>query len=363
MKKVMLFAVAAVALAACNSEETVSVNEGDAISFRTVVNGQTRAMDISTASLDKFNVTAINQNSGAAYFSNITFTKDAEGTFKSDKKYYWPATDALSFFAFAPAEQNNQVVPEDYKTFVVTPATDYLTQVDLIYASTTDKTKASNGASGVQLNFRHTGSKIAVKVKNSEAPAAGQTAEDPNYLDIDVWGWKIGYVSASGQFTGKDANTDGEGWLDFGDWSDLSAPAYGVQYESLFDVTKSTKEAIELPGQMNLIPQQLSAATDYDQTENPNGAFIAVKLVIKSNGTIIASEANGEPLWAIWPISTKWEPGKKYTYIIDVADGGYYEKKKEDDPELDPILDKFIKFVTVTVDDWAPNTDILVPEQ
>ena len=52
-----------------------------------------------------------------------------------------------------------------------------------------------------------------------------------------------------------------------------------------------------------------------------------------------------------------WEPGKKYTYTVDLAGGGYFEENQDEttvDADLDPILDgAVIKFVSVTVDDWV----------
>ena len=362
-KKIIFCAVTALMLAACSSEEAAEVNLGDAISFRPLVNGQTRAIDVNTANLEEFNVTAINATTGNAYFKGVTFAKQNDDTFQSGKRYYWPSVDALDFFAYAPLQSSQVVYPSnsDYKTFIVTPSTTLAEQVDLVYANTNGKTKAAN-ASGVALNFRHTGSKIAVKVKNTSAD-----------LTVHVYGWKIGYVSASGTFTYADANTDGQdlAFLNPAQWSNLSAPNVGVQYVSnlpLNDDVNPLTAAIDLPGTMILVPQQLTAATGYTSTTAANGAYIAVKMTIKQNNTLIASDSNGNPIWGIWPISTKWEPGKKYTYIIDVADGGYYEN--DEDPvvptpnpnPLDPILDKFIKFVDVTVDDWTSNTDINVPE-
>lgn len=353
-------AVAAAALASCSSEETTQVNMGDAISFRSLVNGQTRALDINATNLEEFNVTAINKTTGDPYFDGVTFTKQGDGTYQSGKKYYWPTVDALNFFAYAPL-QSSQVQYTDYKTFTVTPSTTVDEQVDLVYANTNDKTKAAN-ASGVALNFRHTGSKIAVKVRNTS-----------DNLSVHVYGWKVGYLSPSGTFTYSDANTDGKdaAFLSAGQWSNLAAASLGIQYVSNFIMNNDVIPGdanIDLPGNMILVPQQLTAATQYDAARHINGAFIAVKMIIKQNGVVIASEADGSPIWGIWPINTRWEPGKKYTYIIDVADGGYYEE--DPDPvvptptpnPLDPILDKFIKFVDVTVDDWTSNTDIYVPQ-
>ena len=101
----------------------------------------------------------------------------------------------------------------------------------------------------------------------------------------------------------------------------------------------------------------------YQIGDKVNGSFIGVKLNIKtvaSNGNdyIVAAMADGSTVWAIWPIDTTWEPGKKYTYTVDLAGGGYYEDNEDnddpDDPTLDPLLkDAVIKFVSVTVDEWV----------
>lgn len=114
---------------------------------------------------------------------------------------------------------------------------------------------------------------------------------------------------------------------------------------------------------MILVPQALTAATDYASTEKYaklNGTFIAVKLYIlnAANDALIAGGGEtGSPttIWAIWPIGGySWEPGKKYTYTIDLAGGGYYEQNNDGDDDLDPLLEGAeIKFVSVTVDEWT----------
>ena len=83
-----------------------------------------------------------------------------------------------------------------------------------------------------------------------------------------------------------------------------------------------------------------------------------VKLKIRNNdsaGTIIADDGADGAFWAIWPIGGyNWEPGKKYTYTIDLAGGGYYETNQDADADLDPILEGAeIKFVSVSVDGWT----------
>ena len=120
---------------------------------------------------------------------------------------------------------------------------------------------------------------------------------------------------------------------------------------------------------MILIPQTLSAATAYASTTagaKPNGSYIALKMVIKNNTTAgeTVADATANDKWAMWPIGGyNWEPGKKYTYTIDLAGGGYYETNKDSDTDLDAILEGAeIKFVSVSVDGWTDRAyDVPAP--
>jgi hypothetical protein len=238
---------------------------------------------------------------------------------------------------------------------------------------------ASYGADGVPLNFRHTASKIAVKVKN--------TSET---LKFSVDGWKVGYLASTGTFTLSETTTEGTGTLLFSDWTNNTTKAAATQYSSTFDVVdinaktaNAEASATPLAGEMILVPQRITAATAYANSGTPaaedplNGSFIAVKLKIMNNdasSTVIADDGTAAhgTIWAIWPIGDaggaeaasqfNWEPGKKYTYTIDLAGGGYYPTNQDDNADLDPILDGAeIKFVSVTVDDWT-GVDKAVPE-
>lgn len=369
MKKnnLLILAVAALGFAACSSDETTAVNEklaeSNAISFRANVNGHMRASsvaEVTTDNLTSFTVNAMVASTTTPYFSNAVYTGTSGGTYTCTTPYYWPASESLDFYAYAPAG-NAQVTYTDYKTFTVTPAagTDPTGQVDLVYAATKGKNKASNSA-GVALNFRHTGAKIVCKVQNTSST-----------LKFGVEGWKVGYLSPSGKFIFADTNTDGQNTgsgttLTFTQWSDWTAASVATEYASTFtkkDIAASAS-ATALDGEMILVPQALTAATDYASTEanaKLNGTFIAVKLYIlnAANDALIAgggTTASPTTIWAIWPIGGyNWEPGKKYTYTIDLAGGGYYEQNNNDgDDDLDPLLEGAeIKFVSVTVDEWT----------
>ena len=368
MKKRLFFLpMVAIMMAACSSNETIEVNEnkGDLISFRPIVKGVTRAADADLSSdATSFNVEAFNTGTTTSpYFSNVTFT-NTSSTFTSATKYYWP-TNNLDFYAYSPIS-SGQFVKTDYKTFIITPSNTVSEQVDFIYANTNNKGKGSSGEV-TTLNFRHAGAKIVVKVKNSA----------PN-LKFEISGWKLGYLDNSATFTYGDANTDTQdgAQLAFSDWSGNSDQSANNTYSTTFTANpiaaaQSTAYFLEKNGtpsttttdesiNMILIPQTLTAATAYASAATdakPNGSYIALKMVIKNNTTAgeTVADATTDGKWAMWPIGGyNWEPGKKYTYTIDLAGGGYYETNQDTDADLDPILEGAeIKFATVTVDGWA----------
>ena len=367
MKKRLFFLpMVAIMMAACSSNETIEVNEnkGDLISFRPIVKGVTRAADANLSSDGKtFNVEAFNTGTiTSPYFSNVTFTNSG-GTFTSATKYYWPTTN-LDFYAYSPIS-SGQFVKTDFKTFTITPSTTVSDQVDFIYANTNNKGKGTSGEV-TTLNFRHAGAKIVVKVKNSA----------PN-LKFEISGWKLGYLDNTATFTYGDANTDTQAGaqLAFSDWSENTTQSAANTYSTTFTAnpiaasqstayflgntgipSASTDESLN----MILIPQTLTAATAYASAATdakPNGSYIALKMVIKNNTTAgeTVADATTDGKWAMWPIGGyNWEPGKKYTYTIDLAGGGYYETNQDTDADLDPILEGAeIKFASVTVDGWT----------
>ena len=392
MKKnnLLILAVAALGFAACANDETTAVNEklaeSNAISFRTFVGGQMRAADVTTENLNAaggtFYVTARHtvDATTTTYFDNVPFVYNAStSTFNSDKKYYWPAAGTLDFFAYTPAEKADELARTNYKTFTVTPSTTVANQLDLVFANTDGKTKVGSSA-GVPINFRHAQSKIVVKVKNSET----------SNLKFEITGMKIVNVDGSATFTYNDettptgdGNTDGTGALLVGDWTNNNDTRTAVYTTTFSANTVSAKQdaSLFLNGSgtigtedehlnMILIPQTTpDATTEYSEaTVNAqySGSYIALKMVIKDNvNDIVIADAttnvDTKNKWAMWPVKFTWQPGKKYTYTIDLAGGGYWELNDDADIALDPVLDGAeIKFVTVTVDAWDPQGESVV---
>ncbi len=371
-KNYWIFAAAAVAFAACSNDDTISENIGfddaSAISFRAFTNNMTRAAEASFGTAgDKFSATAFAQGTTTtAFFNKVAFTGAGTETitFSSETKYYWPSGNNLDFYAWQPYD----LVPtDDYKTFSITPSTTAASQIDFVYAATKDwglVTSAVSGhqvdkstVKGVTLNFRHAESKIIIQLKNSNSNV---TVTANNVTLKNVFG--------AGTFVFADDDTDGNnsaflsgGWTTSGTATavysqDISAAVYG-------------STATTAGTDMKLIPQSWTAGTAYTQTITPGtpaigDAFtapcITVGLKIQNSGDnayIIGGASKFET--AMFPIPTGgWQPGKQYTYVVDLAGGGYSPTSTDADDDLDPLLEGAeIKFVTVTVDDWSAQTD------
>lgn len=380
MKKYLfLIAAAALGFASCSNDDVVAENTGlndaNAISFRSFVQGATRAADVDANAGANglktlgFKVRATLTSGGTQYFPETLFEwNNTSGTYNSTQKYYWPQTEALDFFAWT-ASGNDVTHTENTYAFNVTPNATAASQSDLVVANTVNKTKAgtydpndvyntssgsktsSYGTNGVPLNFRHAGAKVTITLNNTNTDG----------LDFVIRDASICNVKNSGVFTFNPAtaNTDGKNatTLDIAQWN-ISAATNTSYTQAITTLTTLSQDWI-------LVPQTLTYETTYNDAD-ANDAFtgpcIKVSLKIKNHGSEIyivgaASGENDGYVTAMWPLSAPasgWVPGKKYTYTVDLAGGGYFEKNTTGDMGLDPILaGAEIKFVTVTVDDWS----------
>lgn len=364
--------MAAIGFVACSSDETVAVNQNDpdAISFRPLVSGITRATDITATTLQSSGFTVFataGSTFDTKYFNETAFTYSA-GAYISATKYYWPSTGTLDFYAYAYNGADGQVThTAQTKAFTVTPNSTAANQTDLVFANTNGKSKDGTydtskkyGADGVPLNFRHAESKITVQLKNTSTT-----------LKVTVKDVAIGYLNTTGTYTysGSTTNADTDHaseYLKFADWTAKSGTGSYTQTATTTSYTSATATAA-LPESFILIPQALTTATAYSGTtarngDTPgspfNGAFITVQLKIQNaatNAYIVGADGDNY-VTALWPLPAgTWNPGYHYTYTVDLAGGGYYPDNRDTNTDLDPILGGAeIKFVTVTVDGWDP---------
>ena len=382
MKKKLLFvAVTVLALASCSSDETVAVKQESPISFRPFVEGVTRTANgagLKTAweTGDKLYVYAA-YNSGKLFQDE--FVKEATGGFNSTAKHYWPtdmsASKKVTFTAFWGAAQKTWAASGDENKLndPYTVDNDVAKHKDLLIAKKEVGTKPTAGT-GVELNFRHMLSQIAVKVRNTEAN-----------MKITITGVRIGYAAKTGTFTYSGGVTDtptSDGTNSGGatlvartDWTiaggDKATSDAAFRFDQNVTATDltGTTAATDLTGLKSYImmPQQLTAASDYSAratngsvTADPtlNGAYIALKMTIEgydpaasaTTGTLVSEQ------WCYWPIGTEWKPGYKYTYTIDAGQGGYQPTDQNNTAGLDPIFgdDAYIWFSPdCTIDYWV----------
>lgn len=363
MKKYFILAAAAVALmASCTKTEVVeTVNDQDAITFNAFFHKATKAADVTSDNIAAFEVTAMLGTD--TYFSSFAVSKNGSAWTYSPVQY-WPATGTLDFFAWAPTASGSDIVKNAYNNFTITPVADPASQRDFVVARTQgakDAASGNNATNGVTINFRHAMSQIALEVYNS----------NPN-LQYDITGWRVVGVDGSGVYTLADAKTDGTGKIDYANWSN-NTNDFGGAYTDDFDLANiktsaaqanTAAAAISGASTMILVPQTGNdKAAKYEGSNSGDaisGSYIAIEMAIKNatDGTVVAASQ-----WCCWPAEFTWNPGYKYTYVIDLAQGGYKnvndgkdEKESETgkaNDDLDKVLDNSaIVFAAVTVDAW-----------
>lgn len=347
-KKLLILAVAGLALASCSSDETtasLATSEANAISFRSFVNGPTRAtyspgvITSTTFSNDnQINVWATKGTTPTAYFSNATFVYNSSSGFTSTPVYYWPATvdastNKLDFYASYGADQTAAGVVAAFA-----PSTSG-THYDLLTANLAVTSKPAAGAAAGALAFKHALSQIEVKVKNTNSN-----------LEFVVSGVKIGYVAMNGTCTFTSGSPV---------WSSVTVPtsaSTNIYAQTVSNQEVSSSGPAVLSGVTNwmIVPQNLTESTgtrNYQKRYSSDAAsgsptaeplldcaYIAIEMIIRNaptDATIVSKQ------WCYWPITTNLEVGKKYTYIVDLASGGYQpcNTKTTINDNLVPVLD------------------------
>lgn len=363
MKKnnLLILAVAALGFAACSNDETTAVNEklaeSNAISFRANVGGQMRTYaDVTTENLSSFYAEAYKNSDNSSYFTKTTFTEDGtSGNYYSTTKYYWPTTGNLDFIAFYP-DVDTQFGHSAWNTFTLSPADDVSTHNDYVVAATIDQAKASS-ATGVPLHFKHLGAQIIVKVYNSQGTTAGN-------LKATVTGWRIGYLSKSGSYTFASSTATATAiaapTIASGSQKTGNVPnAYSQTISSTVISGESydtSGEAVQIGTPIIIVPQTVTsfnASSTYATDGYLPGAFIAVKLLIEDLSGNDIADATADGIWAAWPVTNSWVAGTKYTYTIDLSQGGYIEKDTAGEVVKPWLAGAEIFFSSVDVTPWV----------
>ncbi|MCM1503873.1 MAG: fimbrillin family protein [Muribaculum sp.] len=349
-KNLLILATAALAMTACSNDETLEVNRGNSIAFRSAVDS--RATEMTTPGLQKFYVSAI--SNGLTFMDNVLFEKKDGSVFKSTPEYNWPS-GKVNFYAYSPslaelgltAETNVAISAEEAKFKAFSPNVNIANQADFITAKALEQEekKSDDNTESVELTFNHNLAQIEIKAKT----------DNENYI-YKILGVKIAKVKSKGTFN----FTNGE-------WSDLAFKGtdesinvdsyiiyFGTTEDDAVELTPKASEATSLmtatSGNAMLLPQQLAA---WDGTESKEGSYLAilVNITTKSGGQIYPA-TEGKYNWMAVGIGENWQAGKHYCYTLDLTNGagtvpperpGDLDPTDVDptdpgkDPEVDPI--------------------------
>lgn len=362
-KKLFLLAGAALALTACSNEEPVAINNGNAIGFRTAVSS--RAQETNQANLTEFSVSALYNNDGTEYFTDVEFARDDENddTYQSVNKYYWPGSAKLNFVAYSALAkgedgtwsnslQNTTLTHSVENTtdgvkFTLeefTPEEDANDQTDLIVASTVGSKQSENGT---PLDFQHMLSQIEVRAKNGNANykftvKGVRIGGLVNAANLSYTKTKSGETTTSAAAWEATRNTAEGGnitkyTLNFEEGSEIVLGENAVLLTGDTSVASSEEGATTSTEDTNnfmIIPQEL-AAWKYDETNHTydNGTYIALLVKIEMmKGDEVGSqiypipaeegaEESANYAWAAIAIDGEWQWNKKYVYTLDFSTG------------------------------------------
>lgn len=376
MKIGKILAVAAVAtvFASCSNEEelaNVGKSESNAIRFAGISGlSDTRTTPIGTHNLTStnFDVMAFMSSDNALFMGGkheaghsdqgvkIVYNTTAWDYDDPDKVAYWPTSGDVDFYAVSPAITNDLVLNHYFgydmtsanKTITYTTVDEYNspgTNYDVMYAVTKGRNKENNGATAVQMKFKHILSQVVFKAKTKQST-----------LTVDVKNIKIHNFVVGGTFTLPDGEPAMSNWS-------LSGAAKGVCTVKLDAANVVTKNAVVDLSDMNsplmMIPQKLTKWSTYSagtavskyEADNANECYLEILMKLKQNDSyLIGSATEYKTVYVPFDNGTGWEPGKRYIYTL-IFGGGYDD---QGEPILSPIT--FDAATTNWVD--AAGTDV-----
>ena len=308
MKKKGLFMMAAACLLAatsCSQDELAGSSplSGNEI-VPTACMGEvaTKAVETKITNLGKFTVNAF-QSGEANYMNNVEYTTSDNGSSWTTAagKFFWPVEGDLHLYGYAPAAPGKGgtfKIDKDAQTLTdFVPFETAAAQQDFVYAKSTGN-NATNGTTGVELNFQHALTEISVAAKNSNTA-----------YTVKVTGVKLGNVKTKGTFTFPSIENSAASWTLSSATADVGS--YETTWSTASVLTNSVSTLDESNVPFMLLPQQLEKSEKASEK-----AYLALKVNITMQGGKVIHDG-----WAYIGLNTNWEMGKHYTYALDFSDG------------------------------------------
>ena len=263
---------------------------------------KSRAVETTITNLGSFTMNAF-QDGETNYMNNVEYTTSDNGSSWTTAagKFFWPVEGDLHLYGYAPAAPGTSgtfKIDKDAQTLTdFVPFATAAAQQDFVYAKSTGN-NATNGTTGVELNFQHALTEISVAAKNSNTA-----------YTVKVTGVKLGNVKTKGTFTFPSIENSAASWT-------LSDAAEDVgSYETTWSTATALTNSVSTLDEANvafmLLPQQLEKSEKASEK-----AYLALKVNITMQGGKVIHDG-----WAYIGLNTNWEMGKHYTYTLDFSDG------------------------------------------
>ncbi len=300
-KSLFILPFAVLALASCSSDEVTSVAQetplanADQLVIRPVVQGTTRAVSTTTASLTGFDVFIEGdfqkgeENTELWGAQKQTVSKSGSSwVFPAGIEYWWAnKSTTAKFTAFAPTGVIGESKPT---TQSISVANDIDDQIDYLVAY--NEGIRENFDAGVPLNFQHVMSQIIIKALNKDAGT----------IKVEVAGMKLVNIKNQNTLTFPTASTAAGdfSWTSYTPWA---AAATGSDNYTKFTSSESvsatgsttmTGTAQNLADPMLLLPQTLDPqALDATDAATMNKNYLAILVRVKTTAEVGYRDADG----------------------------------------------------------------------
>lgn len=301
MKKILLAAVAALAIVGCTqNEEIEKAGEKAEINFGAVVRNATRAVVVNNDDFKSFKVYGYKTTDVIAdgvslekFMPGVTVTKEV-GTNNwsyTGGPYYWPLSGYVQFFAVSP--ELNLTTVSGYPNFEYTVG-EINSQKDLLAANLTNKEKTTTA---LQLPFRHLLTQINFSIK-------GEVGFTYTLTELELVG-----VKDKGTFTfdGTDAA---------GTWTaaDKSASPAKYVYTGSAELISTGSNSTDLDNSSNAVFMLLPQTIGQDA--------VTVKVTYSAKVTTEAGDGQITLKDGVKEVSlpaVTWEKGKRIRYTLNLT--------------------------------------------
>ena len=341
-------------LGSCSNDETVEFAKENAISFRSVVGLNTRALNMTQDTLERKGMYVTTFTKDGARLYPETHYELTEGVWVATPAQSWGGYSELNFFLTYPKLdewQGGAELTETSKTVTVTVNENIPEQKDYVAANVT----ASKTGGAVSVSLKHVLSSVEIRAKNTNG----------------AYTYRVKGIRLNG--------VNNQAVVDLSkqtvSWGLVTPQSYELKYNTPVELDGTVKSIMGEAKNAILPPQAPNDGIlieTWDGTSaivTPDKAYISVLINLTATaGANIYPAGSGSTDdtrtygWVAVPVEFRWESGKKYVYTLDFSEGagrvdpydpGVDVNPGATDPDkAKPILGGLICF-GVTVTEWG----------